>query len=101
MSNSYNSFGMNKMSYSNPIGFRNNHNNQINLNNQNSLSNQNNLHQQNPDYALQLQEQFFKLTQFCQEKSYNPKNILNDSFGETEKNKFQEKNANEENVRNN
>lgn len=77
---------MNKMSYSNPIGFRNNNNHQ------------NNLHQQNPNYASQLQEQFFKLTQFCQETTYNPKNILNDSFGETDKNKFQEKNDNEENV---
>ena len=27
----------------------------------------------NPAYATQLQEQFFKITQFCQESSYNPK----------------------------
>lgn len=66
------------MSLSNPIGF-----------NKNSQS-------YNPNYATQLQEQFFKITQFCQESSYNPKKNNSGTNSEVEERK---ESTTEENVR--
>lgn len=68
----------NPMSLSNPIGF-----------NKNSQS-------YNPNYASQLQEQFFKITQFCQESSYNPKKTNSGTNSEVEERK---ESTTEENVR--
>lgn len=71
----------NPMTYSNPnpMGF---HNPQ----NQNSL------------YAAQLQEQFFNLTQFSQERSYHPSKVLNESLERSREKKNVREVANEESV---
>jgi len=70
----------NNMSYSNPINFKSPQNTQ----------------NYNPIYATQLQEQFFKITQFCQESSYNPKKTSNGTNSEVNERKD---NTIEENVR--
>ena len=67
----------NQMSFSNPIHFKN-------------------IQNYNPTYATQLQEQFYKITQFCQESSYNPQNKKN---GSNESELLEKKDLIEENVR--